>query len=749
MICDQRTRGKCIRKVITRWTSQITWMIKITWVIFGLILVVIPYGLVPAQINTIDTCSEENNTSFTSTVMVDSIIIESDSDFETLGFPGNGTVNNPYIIANFNIETAGIAIFVSQTEAHFKIINCTLQSTLYSSGTGIYIVQSHNSALENNTIIGFSSGIIASHIEEIGISDNIITDSFFGLNLSQVERLTIENNTLMNLEKGMFLDRIESREISFNTIRGCQYGIHASHIDGAILTQNIIENCDTGMLLENGEDILISDNELVSIVSYGIFTSDIEDTLVLDNVLTGPHYGFYLSFGNNFTVSHNNITFCQNGLYVRTITMSVFFENRVTDCTGDGIILRSSTNDQVINNSVFWNSDVGIFLQGSSSINVTGNEIGYNSLHNVQDDIGTSTVAMVNNFWDNNAYSDYTGTDDYRIAGNSFSIDSSPSYILYIEGLDDFSTEIGEMVVCNWNVSGLRVEMYYLFSDGDMILSGFIDSDTISYGFIPESTGIRIFDLKAVTSSGIETTDSIIVEIVDTTSPSWITEFSNYTIESGNYLSLNIEAVDLSGINHYWVNDTDRFNVSESGLIMSKGILDLGTYHLLLRAYDPFDNFQEQVIDIVVEDTIAPSLSDISDLIVQQGNPLLLNWTAYDVNPSNFEIFLDGNLVHSSDWNQQDDIAFELANLDIGVHTVLIIVYDESGNFIQDLVKITVLSLSTTTTSTVTESTTTTISSTTEDPEPLNESLLIVGTAGILSIAILFIIRDRFPSKSD
>ena len=53
------------------------------------------------------------------------ISITSDEDFITLGFAGNGTAEDPYIIEGYNITTStGCGIFITETTKFFIISNC-------------------------------------------------------------------------------------------------------------------------------------------------------------------------------------------------------------------------------------------------------------------------------------------------------------------------------------------------------------------------------------------------------------------------------------------------------------------------------------------------------------------------------------------------------------------------------------------------------------------------------------------------
>ncbi|GAH11145.1 unnamed protein product, partial [marine sediment metagenome] len=64
------------------------------------------------------------------------IRIINDSYWGEYDLPGTGTKNDPYIIANYSIDTSfDYAIYIRDTTKYFVIKNCTVKST----GFGIFI----------------------------------------------------------------------------------------------------------------------------------------------------------------------------------------------------------------------------------------------------------------------------------------------------------------------------------------------------------------------------------------------------------------------------------------------------------------------------------------------------------------------------------------------------------------------------------------------------------------------------------
>ena len=131
---------------------------------------------------------------------------------------------------------------------------------------------------------------------------------------------------------------------------------------------------------------------------------------------------------------------------------------------------------------------------------------------------------------------------------------------------------------------------------------------------------IGVFRLKVWvndTKNNIQSASFNII-VQDTTSPNWNPTPSDYAIKFGDDLIYDLGATDLSGIDHWWINDTTHFSIDENGTITNAITLNVGDYWLEVRAYDPYDNYCTHIIRITVENTPPPGVSSY-DLIVLFG----------------------------------------------------------------------------------------------------------------------------------
>ncbi|NHJ33106.1 MAG: hypothetical protein FK732_09590 [Asgard group archaeon] len=152
------------------------------------------------------------------------ILIDSNDDFETLGFTGNGTSLDPYIIANLYINSSGSTngIEIHNTNVHFEIINCTILTDYV--GIRLSATAASTATINNNTCI--------SKLGDGG-----------GIGLSSTYGVTVISNECANFMQGIHLNHAHNNLIYSNTILVSNYqGINIRYSNYNEITYNDIEN---------------------------------------------------------------------------------------------------------------------------------------------------------------------------------------------------------------------------------------------------------------------------------------------------------------------------------------------------------------------------------------------------------------------------------------------------------------------------------------------------------------------------
>lgn len=228
-----------------------------------------------------------------------SISISSDSQFTSQGFPGTGTINDPYWIVGFNItEPSGTLISVSGTTDYFRITNCILNG-MASTGTGISFSNVMHGTIENNKILKNSDGIVFIYSHDNVIHNNSVSDSVYvGI------RIGIGGTTGDNYDNN----------ISMNTV------FDNSEAGIGIYSNNHHNNIFKNTVFNNGAGIGFQSNSVDNII---------QENLLYDN----NGLGLYFSSSNSNTIRFND--FLGNTAADDSLN-NVFDQNYWSDWTGSG-----------------------------------------------------------------------------------------------------------------------------------------------------------------------------------------------------------------------------------------------------------------------------------------------------------------------------------------------------------------------------------------------------------------------------
>jgi len=203
------------------------------------------------------------------------LYIDSDEDFISLGFPGNGTLENPYLIDSYEVRsnfTEESEFYITNVTKHFIIQNCQTEhldgivleglnsgsvvlrfnqiiriNLFYPAmiKTCISIIDCSNIVVANNTCDSNVNGIVVSNSNNITVANNTILNGinepssdrrYCGLSISNSENCDVHNNDFE--EGGIYLDvseeEIDSILFENNTIKRWESSLYMA-IETSIL----------------------------------------------------------------------------------------------------------------------------------------------------------------------------------------------------------------------------------------------------------------------------------------------------------------------------------------------------------------------------------------------------------------------------------------------------------------------------------------------------------------------------------
>lgn len=358
------------------------------------------------------------------------INITSDQDFIDLGFPGNGTEEDPYRIENHTIitdERNGISIF--NTTKHFIIQHCQVTASNY----GIYIedVEDKTTSVVNNTCTNCIDGIrIISSYNLTVMANSCKNNSRYGIKLDSCVFSIVANNTCeSNLDGlcviGCFESVVTNNTCFNNTLVGLiiwntsafaanntcfsnGYGIEFRLAYVTLSYSNCFNNTYYGISLKGSSYSTIVNNSCKD-NRYGIYHKDSFNTLVANNTCESNNYGMFYTIGSWYDTIINNT--CANntmdGIYLEHVKYSEVKSNLLYNNSNYGLYL-TETNDTVIASNVFVDNNIG------------GTSQAY--------DDGVYNVWFDQSINEGNYWSDWDGTGTYPIDGNANVNDPFPLY---------------------------------------------------------------------------------------------------------------------------------------------------------------------------------------------------------------------------------------------------------------------------------------------------------------------------------
>ncbi|MFX0201021.1 MAG: nitrous oxide reductase family maturation protein NosD, partial [Candidatus Hodarchaeota archaeon] len=222
------------------------------------------------------------------------IVIKSDVDFVTLGFPGDGSPENPYVIERLNITRSTTPLIqIKDTTVYFHIRNNFLNGLTSEDPIhdGIHLIYVSHGTVASNIITNCEVGILIEHSKDIIVSHNTVSNNtVFGIHLSHSEYNIISHNTIFNNSLcGICVATSGNNTVSHNIVSNASYyeignyqrpygpyydgtGIYLSTSGNNTVSNNTISNnSGDGIHLWNSSDTIISYNTVLSNGGTGIF----------------------------------------------------------------------------------------------------------------------------------------------------------------------------------------------------------------------------------------------------------------------------------------------------------------------------------------------------------------------------------------------------------------------------------------------------------------------------------------------
>lgn len=294
-------------------------------------------------------------------------------------YKGNVVINKPLTILGKEdgviIDADGIGTVITVNSSYVTLKN-------------LKIIGSGDRHEKVDGAVSFNNGI------QCEISDCIIEDCLFGIDMKQMRNSIVSNNKISSkdLELGLRGDGLRIWYSHDNIIKGNSLKksrdmvVWYSH--GNEITNNSGEYCRYSLhFMYAGKNIV--KNNHYQFNSVGIFFMYSKDTIATGNIikssLGATGMGIGLKDVSNFTIKDNTIIYCAQGIYI------------------DRSPLELDTHNWIENNKVLYNAEA-LHFHSISENNIIKNNIIMGNIEDIVNDSRgskTNENEIVRNYWDN------------------------------------------------------------------------------------------------------------------------------------------------------------------------------------------------------------------------------------------------------------------------------------------------------------------------------------------------------------
>ncbi|MBD3158995.1 MAG: hypothetical protein GF309_09425 [Candidatus Lokiarchaeota archaeon] len=540
-----------------------------------------------------------------------------------------------------------------------------------------FIVYQNNTAKQNSDNGFHLAGTQWNTMTDVTLNRNTASNNTnYGFFVEYANYCNLTNNLANdNVECGFWIDSSANLNLTGN--QATQNGINGISIretdNGHLHTNTVTSNSFSGFSLENCIGWILTNNSAVANQLGFSFDSAVNHSLEENSAIANLYFGFNFAKSSNLNLTDNNAT-CND--------LTGFNFDDSDDCVG-------------LNNTAIQNG-VGIELDAASENNLFySNNIGYNHHYNGFDDSQSTT-------WDNgtigNCWSDYAGSGSYLVDGLAMNVDNHPCLLdLYpptVNQPQDVSYELGGVGnSITWTASDQGLDSYIVYRNGTAIDSGIAEGANLTVDVDGLDLGVYNYTISINDTLDKISVDSVFVTVFDSTSPEINRpEDIDYELGStGNTIIWDPADLDPDSYRIYR-NASLIEDASWDGLTIEQSIdgLSLGTHNFTIAVVDTSGNVVTDSVMVSVIDTTAPAIDPSDDIQYELGSTgHSINWNASDLDPSSYEIHVDGSIVQDSSWNDSN-VEYDVDGLSLGSHNVMIILHDSSGNYASDTVIVSV-----------------------------------------------------------
>ena len=663
------------------------------------------------------------------------VVITSDADFASQGWPGDGSENSPYLIQDLNITSSDRCVSISNTDAHFKIADCFFSPNVSLQGTGIYLYDAVNGTIEGCEFEDFVYGIFVAYTVDGNISNNNFRNcDVWGISVEHASDFLISENDIRDSQGGgILLWSSDDNTVSFNDINATMLSnikvYDSDHCD--IINNSIGVWVNWGIEARLSIGVTFANNTFYD-EYYGLELTDCEFCALENNEFEKG--GFELR-GDEIEHFMSN-SFENNTVESEPIAVLVNRSSETLDASAYGQLFLFNSSDCVVQEGNFDHRLVGVSLAFCSNSIVRS----IDSIHNpsclVELQMCDNTEITLCNISDSlNVGFRIVNSDNCALTGNR-AMWSGTSYSYGVGMYYNYNVTISD---CVFGASGITGDL----NAGCWIVNNDMQGRTGVYQFRMDNSTFMNNNLHGLQYYGFRFRDSSNLTVVN----------NSFHDNEGYGIDIQEDCEDIRIFNNTFMNnklgnarDNGVKNNWDDGVSLGNQWDDYngtGVYSIPGSA-ESADNYPIFLPEDVLPTIVGPDDKEFSAAVATY----TLTWDPHDNHPKGYELYLNDSLIESGSWSG-GLVEYNITIVEAGTYNYALIVYDASGNFAADTVIVTLEFPTTSTETTTTTTETTTIAEPVSgenwwEAEILGMPMLwILGIGSIVVVLVIVVILKR------
>lgn len=249
------------------------------------------------------------------------------------------------------------------------------------------------------------------------------------------------------------------------------------YVRNGTYVENLLINKSVSLIGEHTDLTIIdgSGNENVVVITAENVT--VRNFTVRNSGGDAMNCGILLNYSSRVVISYNKIMQNTNGISLRFSSNNIVLNNTISFNVLNGLSLHYSSSNTISDNTISYNTNAGIYLLSSSNNMISGNTV-FSNYYGIHLTLSGENIIYHNNF--NNtqqAYSDTVNSWSHDGEGNYWSEYSGRD--LNYDGIGDFSYAVDSTIQDNYPLMGM-FSIFYVDFLGKIYAVPFICNSTIS-----------------------------------------------------------------------------------------------------------------------------------------------------------------------------------------------------------------------------------------------------------------------------